>query len=229
MYVSSKIRQPLAKATLDKLATLLPPDENILAIVRTTNLIPPIEVSVITNKRIISVKTDFSGTKTISFTKEIIGQDIVSATIGKRNRLMTYIPVTITNKYSKASKYADIHKNDVDEAVNLLQALSGKTSPVSIINLQEAEKVALKEKAKEEYRIQQEKEASMNGGVYDPGGLYERNKYDYKVLTDTSRSRLQRKVEKYLKNGYQLEGGIAQSGGIFLTGKRWTQAVSRRR
>lgn len=229
MYVSSKIKQPLAKAILDKLLSFLPPDEEILALVRVNNLIPTLEQAAITKNRIIGVKTDFRGEKNIVFAKEVIGNDITYVDIGKRNRLMTYIPVTITNVSGKTSKYADIHKDDVDEAVNLLQTLSGKTSPVSVINLQEAEKVALKEKAKEEYRIQQQKEASMNGGVYDPMGAFERNKYDYKVLTDTSRSRLQRKVEKYLKDGYELEGGIAQSGGVFLTGKRWTQAVSRRR
>lgn len=226
MYVGSKIKQSLAKEITNKLAVLLPKEE-VIGIYRATNLMPSLEAVVITETRVLGVNKDFSGNT--KFVKEIIGNDIVSAATGKRNRLMIYIPITITNKNGKASKYADIHKEDVDEAVNLIQALSGKTSQLSAIGLQEAEKEALKERAKEAYRIQQQKEASMNCGIYDPSGLYEKNRYDYKVLTDTSKRRLQKTVEKYLNDGYELEGGIAQSGGIFLTGKRWTQAVSRRR
>lgn len=211
MYVGSKIKQSLAKDITDKLAVLLPKEE-VIGIYRATNLMPSLEAVVITETRVLGVNKDFSGNTSF---KENIGNDIVSAATGKRNRLMIYIPITITNKNGNASKYADMHKDDVNDAVNLIQALSGKTSTVSAITLQEAEKEAQKENAKEAYRIQQEKEASMNGGVYDPSGLYERNKYDYKVLTDTSKRRLQKTVEKYLNDGYELEGGIAQSGGIF--------------
>jgi hypothetical protein len=59
-------------------------------------------------------------------------------------------------------------------------------------------------------------------------GLFGKKKDDYKILTDRSRRRLQKKIEKYLKKGYQLEGGISQSGGFLMTAKIYTQAVSKR-
>lgn len=230
MYVSSKVKQQLSQAIIEKLNTFIPTDEKILAVLRITNVFPTLETAVITDKRLIGVKTDFSSTKNITFAKELSGVDITCITTGKQNRLMIYIPLMITNKDGKTTKFADVHKNDIEEAVSVSQTVIGKSSQISVLELQEKAKVEQKEAAKRQYQIQQDNEAKRNGGVYDPLGLYEKNKYDYKVLTDTSRSRLQRKVEKYLKDGYELEGGIVHSSGVFLTrGQRWSQSVSRRR
>jgi hypothetical protein len=148
MQVGDKVKDAVAKEIVEKLKSFLPPDEKIIGIYRANNIIPLLNEVVITSARIIGVTTkDLSGNT--KFAKELMGTDIASVTVGDSKKYAIYIPITITDKYGKSSKYADIYKTNVEEAAELLKKIIGKTTDVSVIAKQSAKKTADKLAQKE--------------------------------------------------------------------------------
>ena len=47
----------------------------------------------------------------------------------------------------------------------------------------------------------------------------------YKVLKAYNQGALARKVRKYLKKGWEMQGGASVTGGFLCTAKAYTQAV----
>jgi hypothetical protein len=48
----------------------------------------------------------------------------------------------------------------------------------------------------------------------------------YKVLKAYNQRALARKVQKYLKKGWEMQGGASVTGGFLWTAKTYTQAVA---
>lgn len=207
MRVSDKIENSFAKNIINRLAKLIP-EEEVLGIYRANNFWPVMDAVAITSTHIIGIANDTNGN--IKFAKESSGGNIASVAIGKRNRLMFYVSILITTKDGKTSKFADVHKNDVDEAVGLVQKIIGKTTSISILTRQDEEKAAERERELQE-QIKREKEAAelaatttQQHGHYEPtrkrtivktfGGLgnnakqIERyaNKHDLRVVSMTT-------------------------------------------
>ncbi len=148
MQIGDKVKDAVAKDIVKRLKSYIPPDEKILGIYKANNIVPLLNEVVVTDVRIIGVTTkDFSGNT--KFAKELIGADIASVAVGNNKKYATYIPITITDKNGKSSKYADIYKADVAEVAELLQKIIGKSSGVSVVASQSAKKAADKAAQKE--------------------------------------------------------------------------------